>query len=273
MSDNNEIIRRIKECYPQLSPTARLVANYIQEHPLALLSQSVADIASSTNSSKATVSRLFRQLGYESHQQARQTLTKMREFGMPIQSGDGKADYLKTELENVCSTLEMLQQHDLPNLARRIAQAKQVFLIGFRTSYPVALHCAQQLKQIREGVRILPQTGQSVAEQIADITPDDIVLVVGFRRRPAGFTALLQQLPTAQCVLFTDASGQTYLNEVTQLIVCQLGQSTPFDSYAGPMSVMATLCNLVYHSLGEKAANRAAEISNLYQNLHELSSD
>lgn len=75
-----------------------------------------------------------------------------------------------------------------------MAKAHRIAVIGFRNSYPVALHLREQLLQLRGNVDILPHPGQSIAEEIADLSAQDVAVMVGVRRRPASFVSLVDVL-------------------------------------------------------------------------------
>ncbi len=72
--------------------------------------------------------------------------------------------------------------------------ARRIVVIGMRNAYPAALHLRQQLLQARGQVLVLPQPGQSLSEELVDLTADDLVVVMAFRRRPRIVRPLLQQL-------------------------------------------------------------------------------
>ena len=103
MADNNGVLARIRDKYTDLSPSARAIANYLQQFPLTIISDSTAEIAAKTNTSKATVSRLFRQLGYASHQDAKQDVVLQRLMVC------GASDKIKEVMGNVnASSAEIL---------------------------------------------------------------------------------------------------------------------------------------------------------------------
>ena len=73
-------------------------------------------------------------------------------------------------------------------------------------------------------------------------------------------------------MLITDPTGQGYRNDVDHLLVTHIGSDSPFDSYAAPMSLVASLCNLTYDALGSKAADRVDAITDIYIQMDELES-
>lgn len=275
MSKTASLTSRIEAQYSAFSSAAQNIANYLQLHPLAIVSMSVTELAHVTSTSKATVSRFFRQLGYSSHLEAKQQLLAKRESGFPIaqdNSAQGReAREAEQEIDNIRHTLNALPDKTVGAISTQLAEAKRIVVIGYRNSYPLALTFSQQLKQIRSGVYCIPIPGQTIAEEIVDFSDQDLIVLIGFRRRPRIFEHLITALKGKQTVLMTDPSGQIYNKHVTHLLVCQLGSMQAFDSYAAPMSVITLLCNRVYNQLAEQGQLRTSQISELYDSFNELS--
>ena len=275
MSENtpNDVIEQIEKHYDHLSPSSKSIAHYLQKNPIAVISQSTSTIAEKTNTSKATVSRFFRQLGFESHQQAKDAIITLREQGVPVVPPSSNVQQVESEINNLRHTFDGTSLESLNAVAKLLASAKQVTLIGFRNAYPIALHFRQQLKQIRSSVRVLPQPGQTLSEDIIDFTEDDVVVLFGFRRRTRQFKYILENIKHCKIVLITDPTGQIYRQHVAHLLVSHIGSDAPFDSYAAPMSLVATLCNLTYNELGSSAAQRVDAITDIYLKMDELESN
>ena len=270
MAKRDDLMGRIEAKFPSLSPSSRLIANYIQQNPMSVISQSTADIARFTETSKATVSRFFRNLGFESHQDAKDAILAMREKGLPMALGQDEPDHFQKELLNVSRTYEGLKDAAVKDVVDLLAHSDRITLIGYRNAYPLALHFRQQLKQVRSTVRLLPQPGQTLGEDLVDIPENEVVVLLGFRRRTRLFKRIIDVLDHHTTILITDPTGQIYNNRVNHLLVCHPGQSTAFDSYAAPMSLISFLANKVFETLGEKAVKRATRISQMYDDLEEL---
>jgi len=274
MSQNsqNDVIQQIEKHYDTLSPSGKSIAHYLQKNPIAVITQSTSAIAEKTNTSKATVSRFFRQLGFDSHQQAKDAIIALREQGVPVVAPSKDMHQLECEIDNLHHTFDGVSQETLKHVTELLCDAQQVTLIGFRNAYPIALHFRQQLKQIRSSVRVLPQPGQTLSEDIIDLTKNDVVVLFGFRRRTRQFRFVLENIKHCKTVLITDPTGQMYRKHVDHLLVSHIGSDAPFDSYAAPMSLVATLCNLTYESLGNTAADRVEAITEVYAHMDELES-
>lgn len=260
----------IAHTYSSLSPSARDIADFLQRYPTAVVTMSLAQIAEQVNTSKASVSRFFRQLGYQSHLHARTAILNQREVGLPIASLTSE-NITQQELRHLDETFKQIEEEQINRIAQTVLQAKRVVVFGARTSYPIAMTLCQQLKQVRSDVILLPNPGQSLSEDLVDMQHEDVIIIIGFRRRPKVFKTLLDSLPSCHTVLFTDPSGQLYRPFVNELIVCQLGQTQAFDSYAAPMAVVSLLCNNVYKLSSDLEKARSHIISRLYNELDELS--
>ncbi|MEE1674834.1 MurR/RpiR family transcriptional regulator [Agarivorans aestuarii] len=262
--------QRIVEHYPQLSAKARAVADYLQHHPDKVLILSTAEIANACQVSKASVSRFFRQLGYQDHQQVCELLRQEREWGQPLLTSEASDTSEHSDLAAISQVFKQLEQIDCEALVKQISQAKRITIIGYRNSYPLALHFRQQLMQCRKQVYLLPVPGQSMGEELAQLNDKDLVIIIGIRRRPKLFTALIEQLQNLNCLLITDQSGQCYRTQVSQLLVCPMSNHSALDSYAAPMSLLAHLSNKVYDYLAHSAQTHSNQVSNNYQLLDEL---
>ncbi|MFA3790226.1 MurR/RpiR family transcriptional regulator [Aliiglaciecola sp. SL4] len=266
----SKFVKLISQSYQQLSPNGRKIANYLQQNPTDVLTLSVAEIAQITLTSKATVSRFFRQLGYDNLQQVKEQMRNARNAGVPLGAAHKNNDYITQELDRIKQTWDNVKSEDINQLVESITQASRITLIGFRNSYPVAMHFRQQLLQIRGKVRLLPLPGQTLGEEIEDISNDELVIIIAFRRRPKIVEKLIELIPKEQLVLMADPSAQIYKEKVNQLFICQLGQELPLDSYSAPMSVISVICNQILNSEIYAKQNRIDAISKLFNQLDEL---
>lgn len=262
--------QRIERLYSELSPNGRKLANHLLHNSQDIINCTVAELATITHTSKATVSRFFRQLGYDSHFDVKREMNELRASGYPISTDVTDVTGYKSELNRLKQTFDNINNEHLLQLIDDIVQAKRITLFGFRNSYPVALHFRQQLQQIKTQVKVLPYPGQSISEDIEDIQSDELIIFLGFRRRPKIFSELLKQFSQHKVALFADPSGQIYKDNCHYLFICQLGQEQALDSYAAPMSLISVICNKVLAVLSSQGHKRIGRISERFRQLEEL---
>ncbi|MBK0081898.1 MurR/RpiR family transcriptional regulator [Kosakonia sp. S58] len=270
---------RLRACYDHLSPQEQRVAAFILDHFDDLVSYNSAELARLSGVSKATVSRLFRRLGYDNFKAMRDELRTLRQSGMPlaesreaVQGNTLLARHYKQEMANLTQWINSLDAEQFAAINAALSAARRVVIIGFRNSAPVALHLRQQLLQSRGQVAVMPQPGQTLAEEIVDLTGEDMVVMVAFRRRPRGVRPLLETLQSRGVpVLVLSEAQASGLKAVSRWhIGLPLESVSAFDSYSSAMSLVNLLANALLHTTLSEGRQRIHTIAALYQDLDEL---
>ncbi|MEN4910818.1 MurR/RpiR family transcriptional regulator HpxU [Erwinia amylovora] len=270
---------RLRGHYPLLSPQEQRVADFVFDHFDDLIGYNSAELARLSGVSKATVSRLFKRLGYEKYRDMRDELRTLRQSGMPltdnrdaVQGNTLLARHYKQEMANLTQWVNGLDSGQFAQVVQALADSKRLLIIGMRNAYPLALHLRQQLLQARQQVQVLPQPGQTLSEELVDLTPQDMVIVMAFRRRPRIIRPLLRQLQ--QQGIPTLALCEPQARSVIELARWQLCASldsvSAFDSYAAANSLINLLANALLHHLLSGGRQRIHRIADLYSQLGEL---
>ena len=274
-----QIDERLRSHYAALTPQEQRVADFIFDHPDHLMSHNSAELARLSGVSKATVSRLFRRLGYASYRGMRDEVRALRQSGLPLTDNrdavEGNtllARHYKQEMANLTQWVHQIDAGQFGEVIAALAAARRVVLIGFRNSYPVALHLRQQLLQIRPGVLLVPQPGQTLSEELVDLTADDVVIFVAFRRRPRAVRTLLAQLQAQQvpAVLVCEPQAASLWPLARWHLAAPLDSVSAFDAYSAAMSLANLLSNALLHHLLASGRQRIHQIADLYGDLDEL---
>ncbi|WP_394149819.1 MurR/RpiR family transcriptional regulator [Vibrio maritimus] len=266
----NPITERIAQHYSELTQGNRRLADYLLVNPDKILMLSTNEIAEACDVSKASVSRFIRKLGYQDHISLRNELLEERDKGTPMAlSNEVEVDF-SSEIRALESLLDHIQESDMGAITERLSHSARIKIIGYRNSYPVAMHFRQQLVQGRPGVELLPLPGQTIGEDIASIGEDDFVVVIGIRRRVKGFESLLSALPQQRTLLITDQTGLKFKPLVAHTLICPMSNSSPLDSYAVPMALISYLSNRVFNHLGKQAVENTEFVAQTYTQLGEI---
>lgn len=274
-----QLDERLRSHYPQLSPQEQRIADFVFDHFDDLISYNSAELARLSGVSKATVSRLFKRLGYEKYKDMRDELRTLRQSGMPltdnrdaVQGNTLLSRHYKQEMANLTLWVNTLDTGQFADIVTALTTAKRVFILGLRNSAPVALHLRQQLLQSRGQVLLMPQPGQTLAEEVVDITPQDMVVVVAFRRRPRVVRPLLDALHQQGIPLLAISEPQAA--SIKPLCRWHIGlpleSVSAFDSYSSAMSLVNLLSNAVLHTALSEGRQRIHHIASLYDELDEL---
>ena len=274
-----QLDERLRSHYAQLSPQEQRIADFAFDHFDDLISYNSAELARLSGVSKATVSRLFKRLGYEKYKDMRDELRTLRQSGMPltdnrdaVQGNTLLARHYKQEMANLTQWVNAIDTGQLGEVVQALSNSKRIFIIGLRNAYPVALHLRQQLLQARAQVHLLPQPGQTLAEELVDLTPDDLVVVMAFRRRPRIIRPLLQQLQQSgiPTLALCEPQAQGVIALARWQLCAPLDSVSAFDSYAAANSLINLLANAVLHELLSGGRQRIHQIADLYSQLDEL---
>jgi DNA-binding MurR/RpiR family transcriptional regulator len=271
------IDERIGQQYPGLSPQEQKAADTLLDRLGDLATYNAAELAVLSGVSKATMSRLFRRLGFADFNEVKEHTRNIRSSGMPLGSEDTDASlagHLDREVENVRRLFELLDDSRLAAATEKLAGAGTVLLIGFRNSFPVALHLRQQLLQCRQNVNLAPQPGQSLGEELAGLGDGDVVVLFGFRRRPADFSRVLKAAAStgAATILIADSSARRLAADSTVWIECPVDGGQALDSYAAAMSLVSILSNGVLTLLGRGGRDRVRKVAGFFDSLGEIES-
>ncbi|PZW43456.1 MurR/RpiR family transcriptional regulator [Pseudomonas sp. URMO17WK12:I2] len=270
---------RLRSHYSQLSPQEQRIADFVLDHYDDLVSYNSAELARLAGVSKATVSRLFKRLGYEKYKDMREEQRSLRQSGMPVadsrdvvQGNTLLARHYKQEMANLTQWVNAIDAGQFGEVVQALGSSKRVFVVGMRNAFPVALHLRQQLLQVRSGVQVLPQPGQTLAEELVELTAEDMVVVLGFRRRPRIIRPLLQVLQTQQVPTLVICEPQARgIIELARWHLCApLDSVSAFDSYASANSLINLLVNALLHEQLAHGRQRIHQIAKLYGQLDEL---
>ncbi|MGY2746897.1 MurR/RpiR family transcriptional regulator [Pseudarthrobacter sp. O4] len=269
------IDERIERHYPELGPQEQKAADTLLDRLGDLAVYNAAELAQLSGVSKATMSRLFRRLGFADFNEVKEHTRSLRSSGVPLATQDadgGLPLHLAVEQQNLQRLFETLDDARLRKATQQLADARNVLLIGFRNSFPVALHLRQQLVQCRAAVNLAPQPGQSVGEELAGLGEGDVVVLLGFRRRPNGFHNVLKAATAtgATTILIGDPSARWLAAGASTWIECPVEGSAAFDSYACAMSLMSVLANGVLAERGRPGRDRIRKITGVFDALGEI---
>ena len=271
--------QRIDDSYGDLTPQEQRAADFILDHLDDLAVYNATELARASGVSKATVSRLFRSLGFSDAGEVRDHARALRGQGVPL-GGLTLQPTSRTDLDahfdrehaNLRALGSLIADGRLAAAAGLIARARRVVVVGFRNSYPIALHLRQQLVQGLGDVRLSPQPGQSIGEELAGLTEADALVVVGFRRRPEGFSRIMHAAAELHVpvVLLADSSARRHADGSRVWLECPVDSVLALDSYAAANSLVALLASECLGVATRDSRTRIGTINRLYGSLGEL---
>lgn len=259
-------------------PMERRVADFVLDFPGDMASYGASELARLAGVSNATVTRFIQRMGYADYESARRHVREERETGSPLFLASRRADgadplgaLLARTRDNLQKTLARLGEEEVDRMATALLQARKIWVTGFRSSQSFATYFRWQIFQIKEDIEVVPHAGDTLGQYAASMTPRDVVVVFGLRRRPAGLREMVGQIvhSGAQVLYVTDEEIARH-SAVTWHIHCHCGSDSPLDDHSAVMAVCHLLAARVLALAGPQARERLTAIESRYDALHEL---
>ncbi len=272
---------RIRSHYSKLPESERRIADLILRFPGEVAAYTATELAELSGGSKAGVTRLIRRLGFENFNEARKAARKAQKWGSPLYllSRDTRPnsltarikEHIKQDNQNISQTFEALDSDTLKDVVEGISNAKRVFILGFRNSQHLAGYIRGQIIQVRDNVHLLPAAGGTVAEEIAGMSSEDFVFVIGFRRRVKTLPKVMEiaRKNGANILYLTDWAAEPSAH-ATWTIPCAVGGKDLFDRYASAISFLHFLSVEVVNYLSRKGRARLRYIEQLHEELEDF---
>lgn len=255
--ESRTLERRIQAQYENMPGSERPLADLVLEYPGDILLHSATSLSQRAGVSKAAVSRFVKRIGYQSYGEMQRDAREAQDAGEPIylntalvtpaREGDSLRRHLDQDLENLRQTFEALDPDHLDTVVDRIIRARRVWVLGFRNSHFFAAYVRRQLIQARPDVVLLPAAGQTLMEDLGSATPDDLMIVIGLRRRPPQLRRVMEVMHDARVPIayVTDRVAVATTRLATWCFPCQVRGLSLFDSYVGVISILNYLCTEV----------------------------
>ncbi|MEF2548091.1 MurR/RpiR family transcriptional regulator [Aurantimonas sp. E1-2-R+4] len=277
-------VESIHRSYESLSSRERQVADLVLESPGEVSMYPASELAKLAGVSNSTVTRFVQRIGFDNYDDMRVAAREARNWGSPLflasgrspESGDAPADpiarFAEQEMATVRLALEGLDPARLDEIAAALWQARNLGFMGFRNSHYFAGYARWQFIQFRERTRLIPGAGETVAERIADLGPDDVVLVVAIRRIVGKLKRYLEALSGrgVKVLLITDPSARVTPAYARWTIVCPVESSYPLDCYSGVLAVIRLLALETFKKSGKPGRDYLEKIEAQHEILGEF---
>jgi DNA-binding MurR/RpiR family transcriptional regulator len=272
-------LSRVRSALPTLHPAERRLGEFLCDFPGELASYSGSELADLAQVSKATVSRFIKRLGYDNYEAARRHARAERQTGsrLFLDSAKGKAAagsiqaHVAQSVSNLEATFVSINEAQLNAVTEAALNARKVWVVGFRSSQAFASYLQWQLTQVIEQIVAIPGAGQTLGEHLVSLRPQDLVIVVGLRRRVAVTSALLKEIQRSRArLLYITDEGVPPLPSATWHFRCHTLAPGPLFNHVAVAALCHLLATRVIERSGQSGRTRLRGIEALNDSLEEL---
>lgn len=190
--NDNSIVFSIQSKYNELSKSHKKIADFVLGNYDKAVFMTADKLGKASKTSEATVVRFATTLGYKSYGEFNEALSDWVSEGIEKK----KNINYQAKISSVPDTLKVIFEKDINNLkatmeefdleafnqaVENIVSSKNVYLIGLRTSEPLAGVLSIYLNLIRDGIHLISSnTTSEIYEKMLHIGSDDVLISFGF---------------------------------------------------------------------------------------------
>jgi DNA-binding MurR/RpiR family transcriptional regulator len=269
----------IRARYDTLSRSERRLADAILDFPGELASYSATELAGLAGVPKATVTRLVRRLGFTGYEAARLASRSASDGGSPLyrlrKDGDATAaPAWSAHLDRCVGNIERLQPDPaaLDGAVAALAEARAVWLVGYRNNQYLAGYARWQFIQVRDQVHLLPGAGETLGESLASLGAGDVLVVLAIRRRVPVLSRIMAAATAAgtKILWIGDSHSPDVAAGAAWRFACETVSLAPLDNHVAPMALLHLLSAGLLERMGPAGRRRLARIEALHEDLEEL---
>ena len=276
---HDDVFVRIHDQYQHLSKGQKRLADYICEHYDKAVYMTAAKMGQTVGVSESTVVRFASELGYDGYpgmQRAleevmRVRLTALQRMEASRERMDGDhvmSKVIQSDIANIKETLEMLDQKEFQKAVDAILKARTVYILGVRSSEPLASFLFYYLNLFFDNVRIVNTNSISETfERLMKISPEDVMIGISFPRYSKRTVKAMEFARSrgAEVIAITDSEQSPIASSATCVLKAQSHTISFVDSIVGPMSLVNALIAALSMKRQSQVEQSLADLENIWK--------
>ena len=248
----NDIAAKIELAFPSLSKGQKRIATAILNDYDKAAYMTAAKLGEMVGVSESTVVRFAIELGFPGYpemQKAVQELVRAKltpnqridVTNLRIGDGDVLESVLYSDIGKIKYTLEHIDRNTFESAVNSILNARNVYILGVRSSASLASFLNFNLSLIFDNVRyVQPTSSSEVFEQLLDIRNDDVIIAISFPRYSTKIIKAVRYAKSrgAAVIALTDSVQSPIALDATHVLAAQSDMAAFVDSLVAPLSII-----------------------------------
>ena len=255
----DDILEQISAKYKTLTPRQRKVAEYLfhnLDHAILLNS---SQIAAKAGVSQATVTRFITGLGFSGFPKFKRaigrklladfsTSTRLVESAKTLEGRDSLfTDILRGDIENIGALSAQISEEAFEKAAEKLCSARNLYILGLRSSYALAFYLAFDLRFFLSSVRLIDLGVGDIPEKFRDAGPPDVLVVICFKRYTREAVRITEKVKKKGTFILGITNSE--LSPISQLsdmaLIAETNIPAYFESFTAPMSLLNALITAI----------------------------
>ncbi|MCX8132150.1 MAG: MurR/RpiR family transcriptional regulator [Clostridia bacterium] len=252
---SHDLISKIQVSMPELSKGQKLIANYIINHYDKAAFMTAARLGEVVGVSESTVVRFAIELGYDGYPKLQRVLQelikskltsvqRMEVSSNRISEENILKSVLQSDMEKIKITLDEIDQGVFNNVVENLLKAKKIYILGVRSSAPLASFLGFYFNIIFDNIRLVHTTSVSeMFEQIIKVSEEDVVIGISFPRYSKRTIKAMQYVKSqgATVIAITDSADSPLAMYADHSLIARSDMASFVDSLVAPLSVINAL--------------------------------
>lgn len=273
------LLSKIEQDYPKFSKSHKKIADFILNNYQKAAFFTAAKLGEVTDISESTVVRFATSMGFEGYpefQEALQenikgkltTLQRMEVSSLKMVNEDILTKVLSDDRAAIKETLSMVSSEKFYSAAEKINTAEKIYILGVRSSAPLANFMYFYFKMVYENVVLIDGAAASeIFEDIFKITKNDVCIAISFPRYSRQVVNTLKYVKDkgAEIIAITDSESSPIAPYSNYVLTAKTSMTSFTDSLVAPLSLINALVVASSAKKREQTLSTFAELENVWK--------
>lgn len=274
-----DIISRMNANFQNFSKGQKRLAEFIMKNYEKAVFLSAAKLGETVGVSESTVFRFAVSLGYEGYPQFHKaleevvknklnTVQKLELTNDRIHQKDVLKTVLQSDAEKIRQTMENIDPVAFETAVDTILNAQTIYIIGVRSSAPLASMLAFNLNVVFPRVKLIETNSMGeMFEKIIHMDEKDVLIAISFPRYSQSTLRALEYAIKRKTTIITITDS--YKSPLTQFSNCNLIANCDLvsvvDSLVAPMSMINALIVAIFLKRQEKVLETFSSLEDIWK--------
>ena len=273
-----DITQRIRNCYRDLSKGQKRLATLIARDCTKVVDLTAARLGQLVNLSESTVVRFANVLGYDGYSDFQRAIQQLAKTKLtPTQRIEitkkriGRKDIIEnvmqSDINKLRYTFENLDRDDFYSSVDAILAAKRIYVIGARSTQPVAHLLSYNLSLIFDNVKLVQVSSTAeIFEQMFTIDENDVLIAFSFPRYSSKVVKAVDfaSSKSAKVIVVTDSKASPLVEPATYSLIAQTDMASFMDSVVAPISIINAIIIEITHRREGEILDRFDKLERLW---------
>lgn len=251
----NDLLTKLQENMSEFSKGQKLIANYIINHYGKAAYMTAAKLGEVVGVSESTVVRFAIELGYDGYPKLQKVLQELIKSKLTsvqrievssnrISEGNILRSVLQSDMEKIKLTMDDIDKDAFNNSVETILNARKIYILGVRSSAPLASFLGFYFNLIFDNIRLVHTTSVSeIFEQIINASAGDVVIGISFPRYSKRTVKAMQFAKDqgVSVIAITDSYESPLAQFADYSLIARSDMASFADSLVAPLSVINAL--------------------------------